>query len=150
MSLPTPRLSLSEAGSGGWRRSICSIPGFTPAGLNRPPDGSTAWRNGYAPGKGSAKPGFIYGAGEDARRCLACGEGRLELKASRYGLFVGCASWPACGFRRTLAAGDDAGEGHAGPKALGSEPGTGLAVSLRRGRRGIPFLSLRPAAAPRR
>ena len=83
-----------------------------------------------------ALAGFIYGAGEDARRCPACGEGRLELKASRYGLFVGCASWPACEFRRALAAGGDEGEGHAGPKALGREPGTGLAVTLRRGPHG--------------
>ena len=83
-----------------------------------------------------ALAGFIYGAGEDARRCPACGEGRLELKASRYGLFVGCARWPACGFRRALAAAGDDGEGHAGPKALGREPGTGLAVTLRRGPHG--------------
>ena len=76
-----------------------------------------------------ALAGFIYGAGEDARRCPACGEGRLELKASRYGLFVGCARWPACGFRRALAAGGDEGEGHAGPKALGREPGTGLGAA---------------------
>ena len=77
---------------------------------------------------------FIYGRGARARRrrCPACGEGELGLKASRHGLFVGCTRWPDCGYRRALAAGEDP-DGYEGPKALGSDPGSGLAVTLRRG-----------------
>ena len=44
--------------------------------------------------------GLLFGA--RGRRCPACGEGRLELGLSRYGPFVGCAVYPACGFRRGL------------------------------------------------
>ena len=79
--------------------------------------------------------GFLFGPdGTDPkrRRCPACGKDSLELKLSRYGPFVGCADWPDCGYRRPLAAA--AGEdGYAGPRELGSDPGTGMAITLRRG-----------------
>jgi len=65
--------------------------------------------------------GLLFGA--RGRRCPACGEGRLELGLSRYGPFVGCAVYPACGFRRGLAAAaEDAG---AGPRHLGADSHTG-------------------------
>ena len=58
---------------------------------------------------------------------------KKSLSASRW-------AWKASrsgrDLRRALAAGGDEGEGHAGPKALGREPGTGLAVTLRRGPHG--------------
>ncbi len=73
--------------------------------------------------------GMLFGTG--GRRCPVCGAGRLELRLSRYGPFVGCAHYPACVYRRGLAAaGDDAG---AGPRELGVDPDTGEALSLRRG-----------------
>ena len=61
---------------------------------------------------------------------------RLELRLSRYGPFVGCADYPACGYRRGLAAAADAGEGYTGPRDLGIDPGSGLPVTLRRGPNG--------------
>ena len=63
---------------------------------------------------------FIYGPGDDAerRRCPDCREGGLVVKASRYGLFVGCDDWPACGYRRPLAASE--ARAHEGPRALDS------------------------------
>ena len=78
---------------------------------------------------------FIYGPGGSAkpRRCPDCREGELGVRASRHGLFVGCGRWPECGYRRPLAAGKDDAVDHVGPKALGSDPRTGDAVSLRRG-----------------
>ena len=80
---------------------------------------------------------FVFGPGEDTarRRCPACGTGTLGVRAGRRGLFVGCGGWPACGYRRPLAAaaGDD---GYAGPKPLGDDPATGAAVTLRRGPNG--------------
>ena len=81
--------------------------------------------------------GYIYGAGAKPvrRRCPACGAGVLLVKASRHGPFVGCGAWPACGYRRPLAAGSDAGA-HAGPKQLGTDPASGRAVTLRRGPHG--------------
>ena len=63
--------------------------------------------------------------------CIQTGwRGMLELRLSRYGPFVGCADYPACGYRRRLAAG--AGEGYTGPRELGTDPGSGLVVTLRR------------------
>ena len=80
--------------------------------------------------------GFLFGAGPADRRCPACRVGELELKLSRYGPFVGCAAWPACGYRRRLAAAAVAGDGYTGPRELGTDPHTGQAVTLRRGPNG--------------
>ena len=78
---------------------------------------------------------FLFGAGANPRRCPACGRDALELRLSRYGPFVGCADFPACGYRRGLAAGS-AQDGYTGPRTLGTDPGSGLAVTLRRGPNG--------------
>ena len=80
--------------------------------------------------------GFLFGAGSGRRRCPACPDGTLELRLSRYGPFVGCADYPACGYRRGLAAAADAGEGYTGPRDLGTDPASGLSVTLRRGPNG--------------
>ena len=78
--------------------------------------------------------GFLFGpADATRRRCPACGKDTLELKLSRYGPFVGCGDWPDCDYRRSLAAAAADGDGYTGPRDLGTDPGTGLAVSLRRG-----------------
>ena len=69
------------------------------------------------------------------RRCPACPDGRLELRHSRYGPFVGCADYPVCGYRRGLAAAGGC-DGYTGPRDLGTDPASGLAVSLRRGPNG--------------
>ena len=81
--------------------------------------------------------GFLFGRAEGParRQCPACREGELELRLGRYGPFVGCRRHPACGFRRRLAPGDG-DDDFVGPKHLGTEPGSGLAVTLRRGPRG--------------
>ena len=79
--------------------------------------------------------GFLFGAG-GRRRCPSCEDGTLELKLSRYGPFVGCGAFPACGYRRRLAAGAAAEDGYVGPRELGSDPDSGLAVTLRRGPNG--------------
>ena len=73
--------------------------------------------------------GYIYGAGAEParRRCPVCCAGTLRVKASRHGPFVGCGAWPGCGYRRPLAAGSDA-VARAGPKRLGTDPASGLAV----------------------
>ena len=73
------------------------------------------------------------GAEPMRRRCPACGGDRLELKLSRYGPFVGCADYPDCAYRRSLSAAAAEEDGYAGPRNLGSDPGTGMDVTLRRG-----------------
>ena len=79
---------------------------------------------------------WLFGpAGQPEKRsCPSCAEGRLGLKFGRFGPFVGCARYPECRYTRPLAR-DPADDG-AGPVALGTDPGNGLALTLRTGRYG--------------
>ena len=78
---------------------------------------------------------FFPEDGNNPRLCPACRKGRLSLKLGRYGAFVGCANYPECRFTRRLAMRNgENGEAEAeGPRELGRDPATGLAVSLRHG-----------------
>ena len=67
----------------------------------------------------------------DPRLCPACRQGRLGLKLGRYGAFLGCSGYPECRHVRRL--GENGGEGEEGPRQLGDDPETGLAVTLRHG-----------------
>ena len=67
----------------------------------------------------------------DPRLCPACRRGRLGLKLGRYGAFLGCSGYPDCRHVRRL--GENGGESEEGPRHLGGDPGTGLAVTLRHG-----------------
>ena len=141
-----------EAFFGGWVET-----GFTAAmeeDLDRIAGGALAWRGmlegfwgGFHPALEKAGAleraavlkavedrlhGFLFGADPGRRRCPSCRDGRLELRLSRYGPFVGCAGYPDCGYRRGLAAGD----GYTGPRDLGTDPLSGLAVTIRRGPNG--------------
>jgi DNA topoisomerase-1 len=57
--------------------------------------------------------------GSDPRICPKCGEGRLHLKTSRTGGFVGCGNYPECTYTRPIA-----GEGAEGDeRVLGEDQG---------------------------
>ncbi|MBP0481320.1 type I DNA topoisomerase [Sagittula salina] len=57
--------------------------------------------------------------GSDPRVCPKCGQGRLHLKTSRTGGFVGCGNYPECTYTRPIA-----GEGADGEeKLLGHDEG---------------------------
>ena len=78
------------------------------------------------------------GGGENgARACPNCEDGRLSLKLGRYGAFIGCSNYPECKFTRKLVVANGDGEAEAsadaGPRVLGTDPETGLEVTLRRG-----------------
>jgi len=78
--------------------------------------------------------------GGDPRLCPACHEGRLGLKLGRHGSFIGCSNYPACQYTRRLAIenGDESGETlKEGMRELGHHPGTGEAVTVRRGPYGL-------------
>ena len=86
------------------------------------------------------------------RECKACGTGRLGLKLGKFGAFIGCSNYPECKFTKPLVVpdgeGGEDGEGGAAalanePKILGTEPGTGRSVSLRRGPYG-PYVQIDP------
>jgi DNA topoisomerase-1 len=91
--------------------------------------------------------------GHDPRICPSCHNGRLGLKLSRTGAFIGCANYPECRYTRSLAVatGDEEADALAdGPRELGDDPETGLPVSVRRGPYGA-YVQLGPpreAAAP--
>ena len=75
--------------------------------------------------------------GSDPRACPACNVGRVSLKVGKFGAFVGCSNYPECRFTRQFSDTANTGEG-ASPegKLLGTDPETGLPVSLRSGRFG--------------
>ena len=74
--------------------------------------------------------------GSDPRVCPACTEGRLGLKLGRYGAFIGCANYPECKYTRPLIPNTDEDPAASlanGNQELGSDPETGLQVTLRKG-----------------
>ncbi|MFD0858770.1 type I DNA topoisomerase [Roseovarius aquimarinus] len=68
--------------------------------------------------------------GSDPRTCPLCGTGKLHLKTSKSGGFVGCGNYPECRYTRPIGA--EAAE--AGDRVLGVDDGD--EISLRSGRFG--------------
>ncbi|HRO01561.1 MAG TPA: topoisomerase C-terminal repeat-containing protein, partial [Nitrobacter sp.] len=79
--------------------------------------------------------------GGDPRQCPTCGTGKLNLKAGKFGAFVGCSNYPECRYTRPLAADGDAG----GDRVLGKDPASGLDVAVKSGRFG-PYIQLGEAS----
>jgi DNA topoisomerase-1 len=77
--------------------------------------------------------------GSDPRVCPTCSNGRLSLKLSKFGAFIGCTNYPECRYTRPLSAGE--GGADIGTKKLGEDPQTGLDVTVRSGRFG-PYLQI--------
>jgi DNA topoisomerase-1 len=78
--------------------------------------------------------------GGDPRQCPSCGSGRLSLKLSKFGAFIGCTNYPECRYTRALSVPAD-GSADIGTKVLGTDSESGLEVTLRSGRFG-PYLQL--------
>ena len=74
--------------------------------------------------------------GGDVRQCPTCGTGRLNLKAGKFGAFVGCSNYPECRYTRPLAA-DNA---ESADRVLGTDPDTGFDVTVKAGRFG-PYIT---------
>jgi DNA topoisomerase-1 len=75
--------------------------------------------------------------GGDIRQCPTCGTGRLNLKAGKFGAFVGCSNYPECRYTRPLAADSEA----SADRILGKDPATDLDVTVKAGRFG-PYIQL--------
>src|SRR5207237_1377182 len=75
--------------------------------------------------------------GGDVRQCPTCGTGKLNLKAGKFGAFVGCSNYPECRYTRPLAADGEA----SADRVLGKDPETGLDVTVKAGRFG-PYIQL--------
>jgi DNA topoisomerase-1 len=94
------------------------------------------------------------GDGSDPRACPSCGAGRLSLKLGKFGSFIGCSNYPECRYTRQMQASGAEGDGSDGPggdgtKVLGTDPDTGLEVTLRSGRFG-PYVQLGEGEKPKR
>jgi DNA topoisomerase-1 len=93
--------------------------------------------------------------GADPRRCPTCGTGRLGLRFSKTGGFIGCSNYPECRYTRPMAApsadgdGTTEGGGQPGVKLLGKDPVTNLDVTVRDGRFG-PYVQLGEGEKPKR
>ncbi len=79
--------------------------------------------------------------GGDPRACPSCAVGRLSLKIGKFGAFIGCSNYPECRYTRQLADTGDKASATAEAKVLGTDPETGLGVTLRTGRFG-PYVQL--------
>ena len=75
--------------------------------------------------------------GGDPRQCPTCGTGKLNLKAGKFGAFVGCSNYPECRYTRPLAADSEA----SADRILGKDPATDLDVMVKAGRFG-PYIQL--------
>ncbi len=85
---------------------------------------------------------MLFENNDAARKCPSCEDGRLGLKTSRYGAFVGCSNYPECGYTRQFGSkgGDaDGNNDEAGP--LGLDPETGAEIHIKSGRFG-PYIQL--------
>jgi DNA topoisomerase I len=71
--------------------------------------------------------------GGDVRQCPQCATGKLSLKVGRFGAFIGCSNYPGCTFTRQMTPGAN---GSQPTKVLGTDPATGLDVTIRGGRFG--------------
>ncbi len=86
--------------------------------------------------------------GGDVRQCPTCGTGKLNLKAGKFGAFVGCSNYPECRYTRPLAADSEASadrvlgkdpETESLPREIGKHPETGEPITAGIGRFG-PFV----------
>jgi DNA topoisomerase-1 len=87
--------------------------------------------------------------GSDPRLCSACGTGRMGLKSSKYGPFIGCSNYPECRHTRPLTVAEDGEEGATGDRELGIDPVTGETVYLKTGRFGV-YVQLGEGEKPKR
>ncbi|WP_337186113.1 type I DNA topoisomerase [Phenylobacterium sp.] len=87
--------------------------------------------------------------GSDPRACPRCGDGRLSLKPSRTGAFVGCSNYPECRYTRPFGSPDAEAAQAEGDRELGVDPVTGETVFLKSGRFG-PYVQLGEGEKPKR
>lgn len=67
------------------------------------------------------------------RTCPQCHEGKMELKLSKFGAFLGCSRYPECQHRIPLRASDAPDFTTFEPILLGHDPSDSASVSVRRG-----------------
>jgi DNA topoisomerase-1 len=94
---------------------------------------------------------FLYpqkADGSDPRACPTCSSGRLSMKTSRFGPFVGCSNYPECRYTRPIGEAEN-GDAPSGDRELGVDDVTGLTVFLKSGRFGA-YVQLGDGDKPKR
>ena len=78
---------------------------------------------------------LFHGQDETTRVCPTCKTGRVSLKLSKFGAFLGCANYPECRYTRPLSAQGDETVAVAmeEPQEIGIDDGTGEIITLRKG-----------------
>ena len=87
--------------------------------------------------------------GSDPRACPVCNTGRMGLKSSRFGPFLGCSNYPECRHTRPLTVAEEGEDGPTGDRELGVDPVTGETVFLKTGRFGV-YVQLGEGEKPKR
>src|SRR5262249_56033718 len=67
--------------------------------------------------------------GGDPKQCPNCSTGRLSLKLSKFGAFIGCSNYPECRYTRALTVPAD-GSADIGTKVIGTDPHSRLERTL--------------------
>lgn len=73
---------------------------------------------------------------EAARKCPQCVDGRVSLKLSKYGAFLGCNNYPTCKYTKRLAAEGTEGDDMIPvdePRVLGIDRESGEVITIRKG-----------------
>jgi len=78
---------------------------------------------------------LFHGQDEATRVCPTCQTGRVSLKLSRFGAFLGCSNYPECRYTRPLGKEDTENPAPAmeEPKEIAIDPDTGESITLRKG-----------------
>ncbi|HEX7946037.1 MAG TPA: type I DNA topoisomerase, partial [Phenylobacterium sp.] len=87
--------------------------------------------------------------GSDPRGCPVCNTGRMGLKSSKYGPFLGCSNYPDCRHTRPRTVAEEGDEGATGDRELGVDPVSGQIVYLKTGRFGV-YVQLGDGEKPKR
>lgn len=83
---------------------------------------------------------LFHSTDEKARECPKCGQGRVSLKLSRYGAFLGCSNYPDCKYTKQVGSDNIDSEDQIAidePKVLGLDPETGEEITIRKGPYGV-------------
>lgn len=82
---------------------------------------------------------LFHGTSEEDRACPVCKTGRMNLKLSKFGAFVGCSNYPECKHTRPLVGGEDQEDMVDETREIGNDPTNGIPILLKRGPYGFYF-----------